>query len=54
MWEDKGTIEGTGRTRTALLNVQPRRCDHMRVKLTGTGNAEIYSIDRILAMGADG
>lgn len=54
VWEDKGTIEGTGRTRTALLNVQPRRCDHMRVKLTGTGNAEIYSIDRILAMGADG
>ena len=52
-WLLAGTVTGTGLTRTAMLPLKPRRCDHFEMKLTGTGDARIFSISRILELGAD-
>ena len=40
--------------KTFVLPVIPKRCDHIRFKLTGHGHAEIYDISRILEVGGDG
>lgn len=40
--------------RTFVLPVVPKRCDHIRFKVTGHGDAEIYDISRILEVGGDG
>lgn len=52
-WNFRGEIHGN-RMKTFVLPVTPRRCDHLRVKLTGTGEFRIYSISRIMEAGADG
>ena len=52
-WRHQGTIKGN-RTKTFVLPVIPRRCDHLRVKLNGKGDFRIYSISRILEAGGDG
>lgn len=51
-WENAGTVafHGTG---TMTLPVKTRRCDHMRLRLTGYGNVKIFSISRILMQGSD-
>ena len=41
-------------TRTFVLPVIPKRCDHVRFKLTGKGEAKIYDISRIMEVGGDG
>ena len=51
-WIPAGGLSGTG-TGTFTLPVRPRRCDHMRFKLTGTGEIKLYSITRILEQGSD-
>lgn len=53
-WVEKGSYTGDAITKTATLMVIPRRCDHLRLKLAGTGDVKIYSIARILEMGSDG
>ena len=40
--------------RTFVLPVIPKRCDHVRMKITGRGDAKIYDISRILEVGGDG
>jgi len=40
--------------RTFQLPVIPKRCDHIRFKITGHGDAKIYDISRILEVGGDG
>jgi len=40
--------------RTFILPVVPKRCDHMRVKLTGHGDMELYDLSRIMEVGGDG
>lgn len=55
IWHNCGTMRGVKReTRTFLLPVRPRRCDHWRVRLRGKGEVKIYSIYRKLANGGDG
>jgi len=51
-WIESGTIASTG-TDTVTIPVKPRRCDHMRIKLSGTGDVKLYSIARILEIGSD-
>lgn len=51
-WELQGTVNVTN-TGTATLPVKPRRCDHLRMKLVGTGDVRIYSIAKILEVGSD-
>ena len=36
------------------LPVVPKRCDHVRFKITGHGEARIYDISRIMEVGGDG
>ena len=52
-WHDEGEITGRSLT-TFMIPVVPRRCDHCRLKLTGHGRVEIYSIARIYEAGGDG
>ena len=52
-WEEFGKIKGRN-TRTFMIPVIPRRCDHLQVKLKGKGRCRIYSIGRTLEVGGDG
>lgn len=53
MWVHMGTYPGAASVRTITVPIIPRRCDHMRLKLTGRGDIKIYSIARILEGGSD-
>ena len=52
-YEQMGERTGTG-LGTFILPVKPKRCDHIRFKLEGSGDAAIYSISRIMEVGGDG
>ena len=52
-WELMGERRGND-MRTFTLPVIPKRCDHVRFKLTGHGDAKIYDISRIMEVGGDG
>lgn len=52
-WVEMGTCHGTAAVRTVNIPVIPRRCDHLRLKLSGKGDVKIYSIARILEGGSD-
>ncbi len=52
-WHDMGEIRGQN-TKTFLLPVIPRRCDHLQVRISGKGRCRIYSISRILEVSTDG
>ena len=54
VWERKGFMEGKDIVKTYTLPVIPRRCDHMRIRLEGEGEMQLYSIARILEIGGDG
>lgn len=53
-WWHMGTVVGTAVPQTFTLPVRPSRCDHLQMKLTGTGDAYVYSIAKILEIGGDG
>lgn len=52
IWEHKGHLAGT-RLRSFTLPIIPRRCDHMRMKLSGKGGCKIFSITKIIEQGSD-
>lgn len=52
-WEHQGRMSSP-RTGTFMLPVIPRRCDHIQVRLEGSGEAKVYSISRIYEQGGDG
>lgn len=51
-WHSCGHIVGTG-TRTFMLPVRPRRCDHFRIGIAGTGSVKIYSFAKVFEKGSD-
>ena len=51
-WKDMGRILGKG-TRSFLLPVVPRRCDHLDVRISGKGRCRIYSVSRVLELSSD-
>lgn len=51
-WEHMGHIE-TDELRSFTLPIRPRRCDHLRIKLSGKGEIKLYSIAKILEIGSD-
>lgn len=53
-WEPQGTILGAGATDRALLHVRPRRCQRLRLKLSGTGDVKVYSLSAVYEKGSDG
>ena len=47
--------ERTGNSlKTFILPVKPKRCDHLRFKITGKGNMRIYDLSRVMEVGGDG
>lgn len=51
-WEHLGTVSGTN-LRTFQIPVRPRRCDHLRLRIEGVGDAKIYSITKTIEQGSD-
>ena len=52
VWEHLFTMEGTT-LRTFAIPIRPKRCDHMRLKVVGIGEAKIYSICKTVEQGSD-
>ena len=53
IWHRMGEIRGT-RMKNQMIPVMPRRCDHLRFRIRGTGECRIYSINRSMEVGSDG
>ena len=51
-WQSAGTVSSLG-LRSFTLPVLPRRCDRLRLRLTGSGAFRLYSLSRILERGSD-
>lgn len=53
-WNHAGTLKGTsGATKSYVLPVRPRRCDHFRIRLSGTGDMALYSLSKMYQKGSD-
>lgn len=46
VWQTIRTVSGRKTKQTFLIPIIPRRCDHYRVRIYGTGGCKIYSIAR--------
>jgi hypothetical protein len=51
-WEHLFTMDGV-RLRTFAVPIRPKRCDHLRLKIIGNGEAKIYSICKTTEQGSD-
>lgn len=51
-WEHLFTMTGK-ELRSFAIPVRPKRCDHMRLKITGVGDAKVYSICKTVEQGSD-
>lgn len=51
-WTARGTYYGPG-LRSFVLPVLPRRCDHLRIRLSGKGDVKVYSMAKIKEKGSD-
>lgn len=52
-WQKVGSVVGEGPKRSYYLPIIPRRADHYRLKLTGTGACRIYSLVREYYTGSE-
>lgn len=52
-WEHKMCIPGKGVVESVTLAILPRRCDHFRLKLSGSGLFRLYSMAKIQEEGSD-
>ena len=52
VWHRKGEMTGNG-IKTHLFPIVPVRCDHMKIKIVGEGDAKIFSITKLLEEGGD-
>ena len=51
-WEHLTTIQGTS-LRSFSLPIRPKRCDHMKLRIEGVGDAKIYSITKTIEQGSE-
>lgn len=51
-WDFLFRMEGSS-LRTFTVPIKPKRCDHMKLRIEGEGNAYIYSISKTLEQGSD-
>ncbi len=51
-WEPVCSVRGTT-LRTFVVPVRPKRCDHLRLRLTGTGDCRVYSINKVFEQGSE-
>lgn len=50
-WIEKGGVNSDGKIRTFEIPIRPVSCDTMRLKLSGVGKVEIYSIFKVVEDG---
>lgn len=51
-WEHLGTVNVTS-LKSFSIPIRPRRCDHLRLRIEGVGEARIYSIAQTIEEGSD-
>lgn len=51
-WEHLFTMQGTS-LRSFSLPIRPKRCDHMKLRIEGVGEAKIYSIAKTIEQGSE-
>jgi hypothetical protein len=51
-WEHIATMTGRN-LRSFNVPIRPRRCDHMRLRIVGEGDAKIFSITKTIEQGSD-
>ena len=51
-WEQVFMVEGVS-LRNFTVPIRPKRCDHMRLRIEGVGEAKIYSISKTIEQGSD-
>ena len=51
-WQYLFTMDGTT-LRSFTVPIRPKRCDHLRLRIEGVGEAKIYSISKTIEMGSD-
>lgn len=51
-WEHLYTMTGTS-LKSFAVPIRPKRCDHMRLRIVGTGEGKIYSICKTIEQGSD-
>lgn len=51
-WEYLFTMDGV-KLRTFPVPIKPKRCDHLRLKIMGSGEAKIFSICKTIEQGSD-
>ena len=51
-WEEVCVLEGTS-LRSFSIPIRPRRCDYMKLRIEGLGNAKIYSITKTIEQGSE-
>ena len=51
-WEYLFRMEGSS-LRSFTVPIRPKRCDHMRIRIEGEGEAKIYSISKTIEQGSD-
>ena len=51
-WEQIGVMSSTS-LRSMSVPIKPRRCDHFRLRIEGTGEVRIYSITKTIEQGSD-
>ena len=52
VWEPLFTMTGTS-LQTFAIPIKPRRCDHLRLRIEGIGEAKIFSICKTIEQGSD-
>lgn len=52
-WHDAGEYTGHGLARSFTVPIIPRRCDHMQLRIEGTGDFKLFSLSRVLEKGGD-
>lgn len=51
-WEELCVLRGTS-LRSFSIPIRPKRCDHMKLRIEGVGNAKIYSITKTVEQGSE-
>ena len=51
-WEHLGTVNVTS-LKSFSIPIRPRRCDHLRLRVEGVGEARVYSITKTIETGSD-
>jgi hypothetical protein len=52
-YEPVGTLRGADNIRTQTFSINPRRCDHFKLRLEGNGDVRIYNLSRTLDTGSE-